>query len=98
MIDLLAALGVAVCLVFMLRIVMPERWRWRIDAAWARLLARLKRRRPKPAPRKPLSEQEAARLAEEAIRRAREGRAKAESGRWEGNVFKLRGKRGRKPH
>lgn len=97
--EVLAGLGLALCLFFMLRLLLPARRRAAIDAFGRRLLAWL-RRRPAP-PRRNLTEREAARLAEEAIRRAREGREKQDtkgSGKWDGNVFRLRSKRPRKPH
>lgn len=99
MAEILSAIGLVLCLFLMLRLVLPARSRAALDAAGQRLMARL-RRRP-PPPRRALTEREAARMAEEAIRRAREGREKQdtkESGKWDGNVFRLRSKRPRKPH
>ena len=98
--EVLAGLVLAVCVALLLRMVLPARWRARLDARVQGLKARLKRRRPPAEPRRPMSEQEAERLAREAIRRARgeDGDARR-SGRWDGNVFRLRGdKRPRKPH
>jgi uncharacterized membrane protein YqiK len=101
MAEILSGIGLALCLFLMLRLVLPARARSALDAAGRRLMARLRRR---PAPKRALTEREAARLAEEAIRRAREGREKEketsakESGKWDGNVFRLRSKKPRKPH
>jgi hypothetical protein len=99
MAEILSGIGLALCLFLMLRLVLPARSRAGLDALGRRLVARL-RRRPSP-PRRGLTEREAARMAEEAIRRAREGREKEASkasGKWDGNVFRLRSKRPRKPH
>ena len=67
-----AVLVAAVCLMLLVRLVMPERYRWRLDAAvqrgWRAFRAwalRVWRWRS--------SRKEAARIAEEAIRRARNG-------------------------
>jgi hypothetical protein len=67
-----ALLVAAVCLVLLVRLFMPERYRWRLDSAaqgawrglvvWSRGVWRWRS-----------SRKEAARLAEEAIRRARNG-------------------------
>jgi len=87
---ILALLLLVVCLVVGLRMMLGSTRRQRMDAAWARLVDRLKGRRP---PKRPMRPDEAARAAEEAIRRAREG------GHWEGNVFKPRSfRRPKKPH
>lgn len=87
--DVLPAIGLAVCLVFLARLLMPAPWLEALRRLWRRL------RRPGPKAR-PMSEADAARMAEEAIRRARAGRPE---GRWDGNVFRLRGgKRPKKPH
>jgi hypothetical protein len=89
---LLAGIVLAACAALLLRMVLPERLRWRIDAAWQRLLhggraaaRRLwfwrSRRRA------------AAREAEEAIRRAQR------KGRRDGNVIHPDSFKGpRKPH
>jgi hypothetical protein len=88
---MLASLALAACLVAMLRLVLKERQRQRLDAlfrsAWqpVRRAALKLRRRPAPPP-------DPARLTEEVIRRAREGH-------WEGNVYKPRAfRRPKKPH
>lgn len=104
--EILAAVILTVCVVMLLRLALPAHWRAKVDQGWRRAWQRLRqRRRGTPtAPRRPLSEQEAARMAEEAIRRARERQRgesaqRKEGGRWDGNVFRLRGdKRPRKPH
>ena len=99
--QVLTGIALAACVLLMLRLFLPARARSALDAAGRRLMARLRRR---PAPKRALTEREAARLAEEAIRRAREGREKEketsakESGKWDGNVFRLRSKKPRKPH
>lgn len=79
----LAALIASVCLVLLVRLFMPERHRWRLDAAarrgwqvsrdWALRVWRWRSSRKK-----------AARIAEEAIRRARDGVER------EGNVYRPR--------
>jgi hypothetical protein len=79
--KLFPAFIAAVCVVFMLRLLLGERLRWRFDSAMRRAWLRIKhvgqsiyhRRR---------SEKTAAEVAEEAIRRARD------NGSWEGNVYK----------
>ncbi|PPE70552.1 hypothetical protein IS481_09565 [Caldimonas thermodepolymerans] len=87
-----AALVFAVCIVLLLRMLVGERRRARLDAAWLRLWQALRRRavavwRWWPARR------EAARAAEQAIRRAR-----GERGHWEGNVYRAGAfRRPRKP-
>ena len=79
----LAALIASVCLVLRVRLFLPERHRWRLDAAarrgwqvsrdWALRVWRWRSSRKK-----------AARIAEEAIRRARDGVER------EGNVYRPR--------
>jgi uncharacterized membrane protein YqiK len=99
MAEILSGIGLALCVFLMLRLMLPARARNALDAVGRRLMARLRRR---PAPKRALTEREAARMAEEAIRRAREGREKEatakDSGKWDGNVFRLRSKKPRKPH
>ncbi len=67
-----ALLVAAVCLVLLVRLFMPERYRWRLDSAaqrfWQGLVARARGVWHWRSSRK-----EAARLAEEAIARARTG-------------------------
>jgi len=92
--KLFAAVVLAVCLVMLLRMALKPMQRHRLDAAlqglWARCRSLVRRK-----PRKPLTQQDAARVAEEAIRRAREGR----EGQWDGNVFRPRSfRRPKKPH
>jgi uncharacterized membrane protein YqjE len=96
-----ALLVAIVCLVLLVRLVLPERHRWRLDAktqaAW-----RACRDWARQAWRWRSSRQEAARIAEEAIERARKGVER------DGNVFRpnafkpTRGSRDsgepRKPH
>ncbi|WKB51441.1 hypothetical protein [Eleftheria terrae] len=78
--KLLAGTVLAVCLVLLLRMLMGERRRQRMDAALRPLQQRLRswahslrQRRARPQP-------DAARVAEEAIERARRGS-------WNGNVY-----------
>lgn len=95
--EWLAGAVLAVCVVFMLRMALPERGRDRLDRSWRSLWRRVRERSSRgrswfgrrSAPRAGVSEQEAERMAQEAIRRAREGRRS--NGRWDGNVFRLRG-------
>jgi hypothetical protein len=94
----LAVLVATVCLVLLVRLFMPERYRWRLDAvvrrrwracrAWALRVWRWRS-----------SRREAARIAEEAIRRARHGVER------DGNVLRPRSfkqprdsREPRKPH
>ena len=67
-----ALLVATVCLLLLVRLFMPERYRWRLDVAargvWRGLVVRAQRMWRWRSSRK-----EAARLAEEAIRRARNG-------------------------
>jgi hypothetical protein len=89
--KLFAAVLLAVCLVMLLRMALKPRQRQRLDGvlqrAWARCRSLVRRR-----PRQPLTQQDAARVAEEAIRKAREGQ-------WDGNVFRPRSfRRPKKPH
>ena len=96
--KILAALIASVCLVLLVRLFMPERHRWRLDAAarrgwqasrdWVLWVWRWRSSREK-----------AARIAEEAIRRARDGVER------EGNVYRPKSFRAprdsrepRKPH
>jgi hypothetical protein len=89
--KLLAAIVLAACVVGLLRMALRQHQRARLDAWAARTWARCRNLfRRKPA--KPLTQQDAARVAEEAIRRAREGH-------WDGNVFRPRSfRRPKKPH
>jgi hypothetical protein len=94
----LAAFIATVCVALLIRLLMPQRYRWRLDAtvreAWAACRAwavRLWRWRS--------SRQSAARMAEEAIRRARSSVEK------DGNVYRPKSfrqptdsKEPRKPH
>lgn len=77
----LAALVAAVCLVLLVRLFMPERYRWRLDAAakrvwWSTRAWALRVWHWRS------SRKEAASMAEEAIRRARGGVER------EGNVYR----------
>lgn len=72
-----AAIVLAVCLVFMVRLLVGVRRRMKFDA-WARRLWN----RVRDLYRWRASRKTAERVAEEAIRRARE------NGTWEGNVYK----------
>lgn len=82
---LFAAAGIAVCAVLLLRLLIGERWRWRLDAAlhrhWRSTLSVGKRIRLWRSSRR-----DAAKVADEAIRRARDG-ARRSSDR-DGNVYK----------
>ena len=79
--KLFPAFIAAVCIVFMLRLVVGERLRWRFDEAMGRLWARV-RRAGSSVSRSRKPSRTAAEEAEDAIRRARDG------GSWEGNVYK----------
>lgn len=87
-----AATVLAVCVVMLLRMVIGERRRHRMDAAALRLWYGLRRQALRawnwwPARRK------AARMADEAIRRAQA------DGEWDGNVYRPRSfRKPRKPH
>lgn len=87
-----AGIVLAICIVMLLRMVIGERWRHRIDGTALRLWYAVRHRalalwRWWPSRRK------AARAAEEAIRRARG------DGHWDGNVYRPKSfKRPRKPH
>ena len=87
-----AAIVLAVCVVMLLRMVIGERRRHRMDAAALRLWYGLRRQALRawnwwPARRK------AARMADEAIRRAQA------DGEWDGNVYRPRSfRKPRKPH
>ena len=80
-----AALAIAVCAVLLLRLVIGEKRRWRLDSAFWRHWRTL-RRSVRTARRWPTARRDAAKVAQEAIRRARE--AAREGGEWEGNVYK----------
>jgi hypothetical protein len=87
--KILAAVGLAVCLLLMLRMMLGPARRHRFDAFWRgafedlRRRARAVRRKPRPAP-----DREAARReAEWLIERARRARAGAEQ---DGNVIRPR--------
>jgi hypothetical protein len=89
---LLAGIVLAVCVALLLRLALPERLRWRIDAAWQRLL-----QGGRGAARRlwfwRSQRKAAAREAEEAIRRAQR------KGRLDGNVIRPDTFKGpRKPH
>lgn len=88
--KIFAALVLATCAVLALRLVIGEQRRWRFDAFWRRLWARLRIQATRlwhwPAARR-----RAKRDAEEAIRRAREGT-------WDGNVYKPKSFDKRKLH
>lgn len=71
----------ALCIVFMLRLLVGERLRWRFDSAMRRSWQRIKSAALSVYHWRG-SRKDAARVAEEAIQRARDG------GTWEGNVFK----------
>jgi hypothetical protein len=89
--KLLAALVLGACAVALLRMALAPRRRERLDA-WAMRGWRRCRNLFRRPLAKPLTPQDAARVADEAIRRAREGR-------WDGNVFRPRSfKRPKKPH
>ena len=75
--KVLAAIVLAICLVFMVRLLVGVRWRMKLDS-WARGLWN----RVRDLYRWRASRKTAERVAEEAIRRARE------NGTWEGNVYK----------
>lgn len=76
-----ALLVATVCLVLLVRLVLPERHRWRLDA-WAQRTWRACRDGLRQAWHWRSSRKEAARIAEEAIRRARNGVER------DGNVFR----------
>ncbi|MEF7614995.1 hypothetical protein V4F39_13820 [Aquincola sp. MAHUQ-54] len=97
----LAGVVLAACIALLLRMLIGERRRARLDAALRRGWAALRRRSLARPAAKPLHPQDAARMAEEAIRRA------ARRGRWDGNVYKPdafrppkdgQGRDRRKPH
>ena len=77
----LAILVASVCLVLLVRLALPERFRWRLDAAarryWQAFSARVLRVWRWRSQRK-----QAARMAEEAIRRARQSVER------DGNVYR----------
>ena len=79
--KLFPAFIAALCIVFMLRLLVGERLRWRFDSAMRRSWQRIKSAVLSVYHWRH-SRKDAARVAEEAIRRARDG------GTWEGNVFK----------
>ncbi len=82
---LFAAVGIAVCAVLLLRLLIGDRRRWRLDAAlrrhWRSLTTFARQVRLWRSSRR-----DAAKVADEAIRRAREGARR--SGEWDGNVYK----------
>jgi hypothetical protein len=79
--KVLAALVAAVCVVFMIRLLVGERRRAALDA-WARLAWLRMKHTGLSLYRWRSSRKSAERLAEEAIRRARD------DGHWDGNVYK----------
>lgn len=96
---LLAAIGLAVCLVLIVRLLLPKPRQWRFDAAVRRGGSALRMqalrlwhwRRHRS---------EAARVARDAIDRAsgRAGRPRAD-GEWKGNVYESKSfRKRRKPH
>jgi len=91
--KLLAAVVLLACIGALLRMALPTRKQQRLDAVLQRAWARCRRpRQAPPQPPRPMTQQDAARVAEETIRRAREGQ-------WEGNVFRPRSfRRPKKPH
>jgi hypothetical protein len=107
--KLLAALVLVVCLVMLVRMMLPERQQQRFDAALRDVRDRLKglfQRRPG---QRRAARQDAARTAEEAIRKAqrtasrRAGRPSGDKpepeGEWDGNVFRPKSfKPPQKPH
>lgn len=76
--HVLAALVVAVCAVLLLRLLIGEKRRARLDAALRRAVRSVRGLAMSARHRR-----EAARVAEEAIERARQ-----RSGEWDGNVYK----------
>ncbi|MET0335525.1 MAG: hypothetical protein ABW190_14735 [Rhizobacter sp.] len=78
-----AAIVLAICLVFMIRLLVGPLHRARFDS-WLRLAGlRLKHNWQRLATRRRRPQKSAEQIAEEAIRRAR-----GDDGHWEGNVYK----------
>jgi hypothetical protein len=91
--KLLVGLLLAVCIALLLRLVIGERLRWRLDRAVQRVWSACRNGMLRGW-RWPSSRRRAARAAEEAIRRARERAVDRD-----GNVIKPRSFRGpRRPH
>lgn len=104
--TLLAAAGLAVCLVLAVHMALPYRARARLDAGLAGLLARMQKQAARAASwrREQRQARAAALEAERVIRRAREsalhdardGRA---GGEWDGNVYRPKSfEKPKKPH
>lgn len=79
--QVLAAVVLVVCVIFMIRLLVGERRRYALDA-WARRTAQAARRAALRVYHWRSSRKTAERVTEEAIRRARGG------GSWKGNVYK----------
>jgi hypothetical protein len=87
-----AGIALAVCAVLLLRMALPERQRWRLDAAWQQAV-RASRRLARRVWFWRAHRQTAAREAEEAIRRAQRKVQR------DGNVIRPESFKGpRKPH
>lgn len=90
--KVLAGIALAVCAVLLLRMVLPERQRWRLDAAWQQW-AQSSRRLARRVWFWRSHRRAAAREAEEAIRRAQRNVER------DGNVIRPDAFKGpRKPH
>lgn len=87
--NVLAAIGLAICLWMGLRMLLPARLNARIDAVSGRALAGLRglRSRASNWRRDKKIEKDAALEADEAIRRARSNSRMVE-GEWDGNVYR----------
>lgn len=92
----LAAIAIAICAVLLLRLLIGERRRWRLDAdlrrRWRSLSTTARRVRLWRSSRR-----DAAKVAEEAIRRARDAARRGDRGEWDGNVYKPKSLR-KPPH
>ena len=90
--KIFAGIALAVCAVLLLRMALPERQRWRLDAAWQQAV-RASRRLARRVWFWRSHRQAAAREAEEAIRRAQRKVQR------DGNVIRPESFKGpRKPH